>query len=457
VASKGLLIGIRREDKNRWERRVPLVPTDLATLRERHGLSFVVQSSPIRAFSDDEYRAAGIPVEEDLGGASVVLAVKEIPVALLRPGITYAFFAHVTKGQRHNMPLLAKLLELGCTLVDYEKITDVNNRRLVSFGRFAGYAGMIDALRCLGLRLLSEGVPNVFAEVRPAHRYRGLSEALSHLREIGARIEREGLPDAIRPMVIGITGYGMVAQGVQEILSCLPVQEIPVWDLSEEAARTPAGGPLILKVTFTERDMVRPVDTHAFFDLGEYYREPHRYVARLEEFLPYVDLLVNTIYWDPRYPRFVTRDWARRAYRPGTQPRLKVIGDISCDIGGGIELTLRPSTTEAPCYVYDPQDDAVHEFGHKNGPVIMAVDNLPCELPRESSEHFSSVLRDLVPSLAVADWEASFEDLTLPPEIKKAVVVHRGQLTPDYLYLQQFLEPPAPAGAGQENRRGEAT
>jgi alpha-aminoadipic semialdehyde synthase len=287
-------------------------------------------------------------------------------------------------------------------------------------------------------------VPNAFADVRPAHKYHGLPEALAHLHELGARIEREGLPDAIRPLVIGITGYGMVAQGVQEILSCLPIQEIPVWELAEAAARTPVGGALVLKVTFTERDMVRPVDTHAVFDLREYYREPDRYVARLEEYLPYVDLLMNTIYWDPRYPRFVTRDWARRTYRPGLRPRLKVVGDISCDIEGGIELTIRPSSTEAPCYVYDPQDDAAHEFTHENGPVIMAVDNLPCELPRESSQHFSAVLRDLVPSLAAANWEASFEDLALPPELKKAVIVHRGQLAPDYGYLQQFIDARAP-------------
>jgi len=147
------IIGIRREDKNKWERRAPLVPTDASDLQTKGGMRFLVQHSALRVYTDDEYRSAGVEVNEDLGPASVILAIKEIPTHLLLPGKTYVFFAHVVKGQPHNMPMLRRLMELGCSLVDYEKITDDQKRRLIFFGRHAGYAGMIETLRCLGQRL----------------------------------------------------------------------------------------------------------------------------------------------------------------------------------------------------------------------------------------------------------------------------------------------------------------
>ncbi|RKZ18896.1 hypothetical protein DRQ50_03170, partial [bacterium] len=146
-------VGIRREDKNEWERRVPLVPADVVTLAADHDLEFLVQPSPIRVFKDDEYAAAGATVTEDLSPAKVVLAVKEIPLTELRPDRTYLYFSHVVKGQPYNMPMLQHLLDTGATLIDYEKIADEQNRRLIFFSIHAGYAGMIESLVCLGQRL----------------------------------------------------------------------------------------------------------------------------------------------------------------------------------------------------------------------------------------------------------------------------------------------------------------
>jgi saccharopine dehydrogenase (NAD+, L-lysine-forming) len=147
------IIGIRREDKNRWERRVPLVPADLGRLVREEGLEFVVQPSSIRTYKDEHFTGVGCRVEEDLSPAKVVFAVKEIPLDLLEPETAYVFFSHVIKGQSYNMPLLQRLLDLRCTLIDYEKIADDRGRRLVFFGRQAGQAGMIETLYALDRRL----------------------------------------------------------------------------------------------------------------------------------------------------------------------------------------------------------------------------------------------------------------------------------------------------------------
>jgi alpha-aminoadipic semialdehyde synthase len=435
----GAIIGIRREDKNEWEARVPLIPDDLAELRDRHGVRFLVQPSPIRAYQDAAYRDAGIEIAEDLGPAGVIIAVKEIPTALLRAGKTYVYFAHVIKGQPHNMEMLQRLLELGCSLVDYERIVDSRNRRLIFFGVHAGYAGMIETLWSLSGRYAALGLPDPFADVRHAYEYEGLDAAKSHLREIGRRIARDGLDERLSPLVFGVAGYGNVSRGAQEILDCLPVAEVDPEALPSAAARGGSPPAPLLKAVFKEEHMVRPVEPGVPFALNDYYEHPERYSADFERHLGHLDVLVNTIYWDERYPRLVTRDWARRTHGAGSGGRLQVIGDISCDIEGSIEMTLKATMPDEPCFTYDPATDEVRMGCEGPGPVVMAVDNLPCELPRESSQHFSASLRSMVPALAAADWTADLESLQLPPELKTALIVHRGELTPDYRHLQEYL------------------
>ncbi len=436
----GTIIGIRREDKNEWERRVPLIPADAAAIQRDRGLRFIVQPSPIRVYSDDEFRAAGIEVKEDLSEASLIFAIKEIPVRLLLPRKTYVYFSHVVKGQPYNMPMLGRLLELGCSLVDYEKIADDHNRRLIFFSRHAGYAGMIETLWCLGQRLRWRGLQTPFAELRHAFEYPSLDAAEAHLKEIGDRIARDGLPEGLRPLVIGLAGYGNVSQGAQEILNSLSMTEISPAELPAAASSAREDGPPLVKVVFKEQDMVRPTTPGRPFELQEYYQHPERYLGSFDRHLPYLDVLVNTIYWEERYPRLVTREWAQTHYLPGLRPRLQVIGDISCDIEGSIELTLKATKPGAPCYTYDPMEDDVRDGVEGHGPVVMAVDNLPCELPRESSQHFSATLRDMVPDLAGADWGADFARLGLPPHLMKAVIAHKGELTPPYGYLRHYVE-----------------
>ena len=181
------MIGIRREDKSEWEGRVPLVPDHLKRLIDEEGLNFCVQTSPIRAFSDEQYRAAGATLATDLRDCPIILGIKEIPVDRFEPRKTYVFFSHTIKGQSHNMPMLRRLLDLGNQLIDYEKIVD-GGKRVVFFGRYAGLAGMIDSLWALGRRLEWEGIPNPFRSIDQAHRYESLNEAMEAVRKAGEAI-----------------------------------------------------------------------------------------------------------------------------------------------------------------------------------------------------------------------------------------------------------------------------
>jgi len=432
----GVTIGIRREDKNEWERRVPLVPVDLQELRRDPNLGFKIQPSAIRVFTDEEYRQAGIRVDENLDEADIVIAVKEIPIDLIRDKKVYLFFSHTIKGQAKNMPLLQRLLDSGSTLIDYERIADEQNRRLIFFSIHAGYAGMIESLVCLARRMQYLGVKTPLLELKHAYEYGTLIEAKNHLVQIGDVIRAEGIGGHPDPVVIGLAGYGNVSRGCQEILGCLPVTEISPAELMDPAAA--AAGPLV-KVVFKEADMVEPRSSDAQFVLQDYYQRPENYRGVFEKYLPHLDLLMNTIYWEARYPRLVTKKWAQTHYGPGKRPRLQVIGDISCDIEGSVELTLKATMPDQPCFVFDPQTGKVNDGIKGDGPVIMAVDNLPCELPRESSEHFSTVLRDMVPALGQTDFRSDFEGLHLPPHLKKAVITHRGELTPNYRYLKEAL------------------
>ena len=219
------MIGVRREDKHDWQRRAPLTPDHVGTL-VRGGLEVVVQPSPIRVFPDDAYQAAGATIREDLSDCAAVFGVKEIPKELFEPGRTYVFFTHGIKGQPYNMAMLRRLLDLRCTVICYEKVTDEANRRLVLFGRHAGWAGMIDTLWALGQRLDSEGLTTPLSAIRQALTYPSLEAALTAIEEVGATIAAEGLPAAIAPLTVGFAGYGNVSAGAQEVLSRLPVREV---------------------------------------------------------------------------------------------------------------------------------------------------------------------------------------------------------------------------------------
>ncbi len=430
------MIGVRREDKNDWERRAPLTPDHVRTLVQG-GLEVAVQHSPIRVFPDDAYAAVGATIRDDLSDCEVVFGVKEIPKELFEAGRTYVFFAHVIKGQPYNMAMLRRLLELGCTVICYEKVTDDEGRRLVLFGRQAGWAGMIDTLWALGQRLDREGIETPLKALRQARMYESLEAALTAIEEVGAAIASKGLPAAIAPLTVGFTGYGNVSAGAQEVLARLPVREVTPDDLPSAAAT--GDGKQVIKVVFKEEHMVVPRAAGGTFELSEYYDHPERYRGTFARHVPHLSVLVNCIYWTPRYPRLITRDLLHGLYGAGCTPRLRVIGDISCDIEGGVECTLKPTDPGDPVYVYLPEEDRVVTGVAGHGPVVLAVDNLPCELPLEASRDFGDALLPFVDAIARANYQVPFDDLELPPPIKRAVITHQGKLTPDFRYLKKHL------------------
>lgn len=430
-------IGVRREDKSCWERRTPITP-DAASALVEQGVEVYVQPSPIRAYAENEFTAAGALVQEDLSACPVVFAVKEIPSAFFRPGGAYMFFSHVIKGQSYNMPMLRRVLELGCTLIDYERIADEQGQRLIFFGRHAGLAGAIETLWALGQRLAWQGIATPLAQVRHAYEYHDLAEAQAAIAQIGAAIRADGLPAAIAPLTIGVTGYGNVSKGAWEILNLLPMEVVEPSDLADVTAGAGASRYVLYGTTFREEHIVTPRDELEPFDCQRYYDCPDDFRPIFEQYLPHLTALINGIYWDTRYPRLVTKAGLCRLAEAG-QLRLHVIGDISCDVEGSVEITVKATDPGDPVFVYDPLTGAVQDGCEGPGVAVMAVDILPSELPRDASESFSEVLLRYVPAIAAADFGVPFEALALPPEIKRAVIAHRGELTPAYRHLQQYL------------------
>jgi len=431
----GFTLGIRREDKNKWERRVPIIPSHVRELKEKHGIETIIQPSPIRIFKDEEFESAGAILDEDLSSSSIVFAVKEIPIKFLQTGKKYVFFSHTIKGQSYNMPMLRKMMELGCTLIDYEKITDKNGCRLVFFGKFAGLAGMIDTLWAYGQRMKWIGINTPFSEIKQTIHYNDLNQTREHLKKIGEKIKRDGLPESLTPFIVGFAGYGNVSSGAQEILDILPVKEIRPTQL--EAIHENFSSKVVYKVIFKEEDIVEPVSSEEEFNLQEYYDQPHLYRSIFQNYIRRLSILMNCIYWDKQYPRLVTKEFLEENLTGHL--KLQVIGDISVDINGAIEFTEKSTTPDNPIFVYNPIRDDVIEGYKGNGIVVMAVDNLPCELPKESSQAFSDSLLPFIPSIIKADYSVSFELLELPPEIKNAMILHQGKLTPNYQYINRFL------------------
>lgn len=432
------MIGIRREDRNRWERRAPLTPDHIGELIARHGIRCRVQPSETRAFRDSDYREAGAEICESLDGCRVVLGVKEIPPDKIRPGVAHLCFAHVVKGQPANMPALRRFLDLGCSLIDYERIADERGRRLIFFGKHAGHAGMIDTLSALGRRLAADGHETPLAAVRPAHAYADLGEAHEHLTRIGERIRRNGVPPALHPIVIGFAGSGNVIQGAHETFSYLPYEEVAPDELPGLADDADLPRNALFKVDLATAERVVRIDGGPI-DRYEVRRDPSLYRSVMARHLPYLTTLVNGVYWEPGQPRVASAADLRALWSGPRTPRLRVVGDISCDLGGSVEATVRLTTPDDPVYVWDPETGATTPGVVGRGPVILAVDNLPCELPVEASEHFGDALVRFVPALARCDWTRSHDALGLPPSVRRALVVHRGTLTPEYTYLERDL------------------
>ncbi|MFH1850886.1 MAG: hypothetical protein ABIA75_00930 [Candidatus Neomarinimicrobiota bacterium] len=429
------LIGIRREDKNKWERRVPLIPEHIEDLERKFGIKTVIQPAPGRIFADAEFSSVGALVAEDTTAADINFAVKEIPVNYFQAEKTYIFFAHVIKGQSYNMAMLRRMMDLRVNLIDYEKIIDESGRRLIFFGKYAGLAGMVETLYSYRQKLSAARIDSPFDAIRQAYQYDSVEDAKRHFREVSEKISKDGFPEVLNPVVIGVAGYGNVARGAQEMLDLLPVIELTPAELLESYGRL-NDRKHIFKVVFKEEHMVRP--TSGDFELQDYYQHPEKYVGIFEQYLPKLTMLVNCIYWTEKYPRLVTRNYLIN--HTDDNFKLKVIGDISCDIDGSIEITNKVTYPDNASFTYLPREDHTVDGVLRDGVTVMAIDNLPCEFSREASAEFSNVLKEYVKPIADADFGKPYEELNLPYPIKKALILHRGELTPDYEYIRDFLK-----------------
>lgn len=431
-------IGIRYEDKYLMERRVALVPEHIKELMQR-GVEIELVKSEKRIFKDSEFENVGATLVEEVTDSDIVIGVKEMPLGYFKKDKTYIFFSHTIKGQPYNMPLLQDVLDSGASLIDYEKIEDEQGRRLIFFGRFAGLAGMINSLWALGQRWHQMGIDTPFLKIQQTHHYNSLEEAQEVIKEVGDYIRENGLPENVVPLSIGITGYGNVSNGAQEILELLPAVEISPEELVSLKSRKDISDKVIYKTVFKEEHLSKPLDVANKFELQEYYEHPERFESQFEQYIPHMSILMNCMYWDDRYPRLVTKDYLEKLYKSGT-PKLTVIGDVTCDPNGSIEALHTGTEIEDPVFVYNPFTRKPSMGFTGEGLLIMGVDILPSELPRESSQTFSDALIGFLPEIVSTDFNVSFENLKLPAPIKRAMIVFKGKLTPDYEYLKEYLK-----------------
>jgi alpha-aminoadipic semialdehyde synthase len=423
---------IRAEDKNQWERRTPLIPSDLQELVRSLGVEAHVEASAKRCFDGVTFEASGATICEDMHPGDVILGVKEIPTHKILDSKVYLFFSHTVKGQPYNMPMLKRILQSRSTLIDFERIVDESGRRLVYFGPFAGQAGALDILWLMGENWRSRRISTPFLRCRQAMRYPSLESALQETRVVGEEIKTSGLPTELSPLIIGVLGYGQVSQGAQKVFECLPLSRVNPADLhtiSSDSRNT------IFLSVFQEKDLVERKDG-SDFDLQDYYERPDHYRSRFSYYLNRLSIVVNAIYWDARYPRFIT--W--NCLREQQLSRLAGIADITCDPNGSIECNVGATDSGNPAYLVDPVAGTIQTGHLGDGIVLLAVDNLPAELPVEASTFFSGKLKTYLPEILRADFSRPLPETSLSPEVQGAVITHRGQLAPPYQYLSRFLD-----------------
>jgi len=432
-------IGIRHEDKYLLEKRVAITPAHILKLKKETDLEFYVQSSAKRVFKDKEYADVGAHIVESIpDDVKTIFGVKEMSMDSFRDDNTCIFFSHTIKGQAYNMPMLKSMMDKRINLIEYERIVNDEGKRVIFFGRYAGLAGAINSLWSLGQRWLKKGVANPFAQLVQAHKYNTLDDAIEVFKEIALEIKINGLPKELAPVVVGITGYGNVAKGVQELIDLFPHVSLSASELLE-LDLSDSDNNHIYKVVFKEEDISEPIDANHSFELQDYYHYPEKYKNKFEHYVPKLTVLMNCMYWNANYPRIITKDFLHDHFSNG-QPRLEVIGDITCDPDGSIECTHKGTLIQDPVFVYNPISRIPTMGFDGEGILVMAVDILPSELPREASMAFGDALLPFVEAISKADFSVSFEDLKLPAEIKKALILHEGKLTPDFQYINRYLK-----------------
>ena len=393
-------IGILREGKVPIDKRVALTPAHAAALKSTYSCEVVVQPSPIRAITDDEYVAEGIALQEDLSDCDVLFGVKEVPVDQLILNKTYFFFSHTYKKQPYNAKLLKACVERNIRLIDYELLTK-NGARVVAFGRFAGLVGAYNGLRGWGEKYGQY-------HLKPAHECTDMDEMFAQLQGV----------DWPADLRILLTGKGRVAGGAVETLQASGIPQIAPEDIS--------GYEGCFWSQLDVEDYYQKADGSAF-DRQELFADPSGYESAFMRYAPFAKLYIAGHYYDSRAPFIFTRDDAKRP-----DFAISYVADISCDIDGPVASTLRPSTIAEPFYGYLAAQEKEVGHDHPDAIGVMAVDNLPCELPRDASLSFGNdLMTHVVPALFDGDGEGV---------LARATECERGSLTDKFAYLQEYID-----------------
>ncbi|MFQ5447527.1 MAG: NAD(P)-dependent oxidoreductase [Saprospiraceae bacterium] len=395
-------IGIIKEGKVPPDNRVALTPKQCKVVLKDYPVGIIVQPSPDRCISLDEYRAAGIPVSNDLSDCDVLLGVKEVPISQLIPGKTYFFFSHTIKKQPYNRDLLRAILEMNIRLIDYEVLTDDWGSRLIAFGRFAGMVGAHNALLAYGKRLGEFHLPRM--------------KEFEHYAEAKVFYQGVNFPKCR----IVLTGSGRVSKGAKMVLQDMGIQEVSPEGFLTEEFNMPVFTQLD-SLHYVQRKDGRP------FRKDDFYNNPAEYKSSFAPYFQRTDIMINGIFWNVKVPAFFTLEEMQ-----SLEFRIQVIADVTCDIApvASIPSTIRPSTISDPVYGFDP---ATRQEKPPFSPPfvdVMAVDNLPNELPRDASDSFGQqFLQYIIPELMKSQSDM----------LERATIAQNGELTPNYRYLEDYV------------------
>lgn len=394
--------GIIREGKVPPDKRAVFSPEKLAEFREKYPeASFKVQTSSIRVFDDSQYESLGFEVTEDLSDCDVLLGVKEVPIDDLIPNKTYFFFSHTIKEQPYNKKLLQACLEKNIRLIDHETLVDENGRRLIGFGRYAGIVGAYNTFRAFGIKY------DLFNLAK--------AESLGSKSELIQRLSRPTLP----PIKIVLTGKGKVGMGAKEVLDEVKIKEVNVDDFLHKEFDEPVYLHIDVE-DYNRRKDGKPSDNK---DFKKNFSE---YESDFKKYTEVADIFIAGHYYHEGAPYILTREMLN-----APKNEIKIIGDISCDIAGPIASTLRASTIAEPIYGYYPREHKEVSIEHPAAIVVMAVDNLPCELPKDATEGFGEVfLERIIPAFFNNDADNI---------LKRGTICENGGLTSSFSYLKDYV------------------
>jgi alanine dehydrogenase len=395
--------GIIKERKNPPDRRVVFSPKKLEEFKNKFtDAALYVESSAIRIFSDNQYKEAGFEITEDMSRCDVLFGVKEVPLEALIPNKKYFFFSHTIKKQPYNRDLLNAILEKNIELYDHETIIKENGTRLIGFGRYAGIVGAYNGFRAIGLKNKSFNLPK--------------AATLDNRQELIAALNTIQLPN----LKILLTGNGKVAYGAKEMLDAMHIKKVSVVEYLSQTFNEPVYCLVDVLDYNKHKEGIHTTNKH-------FYNHPEAYVSDFMRFAKVTDFFIAGHFYGNGAPYLFTRENAKSA-----DFKIKYVADISCDVDGPVASTLRASTIADPIYGYNPITESEVAYTDKDAIVVMAVDNLPCELPKDASEGFGEMfLENVIPAFFNGDKDGV---------LQRAKMTENGKLTERFSYLQAYIE-----------------